>query len=141
MVVTKVCQVAGFLLLLSGLFLVLSVSSYSPNDLSSNHYVSDGSTVIQHHDVVVTTVLAVKSRLADWSLQTLGSAVALLAGIAMIGAWYLIRGRLLSTVAVAWRGLLCLVTVSACANLAFTSVHIHGTQFHAGGFGGKWLAD
>src|SRR5574341_168859 len=140
MVVRKVCQVAGFLLLLSGLFLVLSVSSYSPNDLSSNHYVSDGSTMIQPHDVV-RAVLAVKSRLADWALQTLGSAVALLTGIAMIGAWYLIRGRLLSTVAVAWRGLLCLVPVSACANLAFTSVHIRGMQFHAGGFGGKWLAD
>src|SRR5574341_1194694 len=140
MVVRKVCQVAGFLLLLSGLFLVLSVSSYSPNDLSSNHYVSDGSTMIQPHDVV-RAVLAVKSRLADWALQTLGSAVALLTGIAMIGAWYLIWGRLLSTVAVAWRGLLCLVPVSACANLAFTSVHIRGTQFHAGGFGGKWLAD
>src|SRR5262249_4922015 len=134
----KVCQVGGCLLLLSTLFLVLSVSSYSPDDPSSNHYVSDGSSTIRQYPLGVRTVLAVKARLADWALQTFGSGVALLAGIAVIGAWYLIRGHVRSTMAVAWRGLLFLVTVSACANLAFTSVLIRGTQFHAGGFGGKW---
>src|SRR5262249_5862902 len=64
----------------------------------------------------------------------------LLAGIAVLGAWCLIRGHVRATVAVAWRGLLCLIIVSAWADLTFTSVRIRGTQFLAGGFGGKWLA-
>src|SRR5215831_305939 len=137
----KVCQVGGCLLLLSALCLMLSVGSYSPDDPNSNHYVSDRSTMLWPHVLGVRAVLAVKSWLADWALQIFGSGVALLTAIAVIGAWYLTRGHLRSTMAVVWRGLLCLVTVSACANLAFTSVHIRGTQFHAGGFGGKWLAD
>ena len=141
MAVKKVCQVIGLLLLMGVLFLVLSVISYSPDDPNSNHYVSDGSTMFRNHSIVVRAVLAVKARLADWALQAFGSAVALLASIAVIGVWYLLRGRLLTAVAVVWRGLLCLVAVSACADLTFTSVRIRGTQFPAGGFGGKWLAD
>jgi S-DNA-T family DNA segregation ATPase FtsK/SpoIIIE len=141
MAVKKVCQVIGFLLLLGVLFLVLSVISYAPDDPNSNHYVSNGSTMFRNHNIIVRTVLAVKARLADWALQAFGSAVALLASIAVIGVWYLLQGRLLTAGAVAWRGLLCLVAVSAYADLTFTSVRIRGTQFPAGGFGGKWLAD
>src|SRR5262249_33545542 len=137
----KVCQVGGCLLLLSALFLGLSVSSYSPDDPNSNYYVTDGSTMTWQYPLGVRTVLAVKARLADWALQTFGSGVALLAGIIVLGAWYLIRGRVRSTMAVAWRGLLCLVTVIACVNLACTSVPFRGRQFLAGGFAGKWLAD
>ena len=136
MAVKKVCQVIGFLLLLGVLFLVLSVVSYSPDDPNSNHYVSDGSTMFRNHSIVVRAVLAVKARLADWALQAFGSAVALLASIAVIGVWYLLRGRLLTAVVVAGRGLLCLVAVSACADQTFTSVRIRGAQFLAGGFGG-----
>ena len=43
--------------------------------------------------------------------------------------------------AVAGRGLLCLAAVSACADLTFTSVHIGGAPFLAGGLSGKWLAE
>src|SRR5713226_7410026 len=100
-VVRKVCQVVGFLLLLSTLFLVLSVSSYFPADPDWNHYDSHGSTVVQNRGG------AVGAGLADGALQAFGSTVALLAGIAVLGAWYLIRGRLRAAVAVAWRGLLC----------------------------------
>src|SRR5438270_13679753 len=89
----KLCQVLGFLLLLSALSLVLSVSSYSPDDPNSNYYGSDGSPISRPHDIVVRAVLAVKSRLADWSLQAFGSAEAWLDGIAVLGAWHRIRGR------------------------------------------------
>ena len=50
-------------------------------------------------------------------------------------------GTIGTAVAVAGRGLLCLVAVSACADLTFTSVRIGGTPFLAGGISGKWLAE
>ena len=78
---------------------------------------------------------------ADWALQGFGSVVALLTGIAVIDACCLLRGRIGTAVAVAGRGLLCLVAVSACADLTFTSVRIGGTPFLAGGISGKWLAE
>jgi len=135
MAVKRVGQVIGFLLLLGVLVVVLSVSSYSPADPNSNHYVSDGSTMFRHPGMVVKAVLA------DWALQAFGSAIVLLAGIAIIGAWCLFGGRWRTAVVVAWRGLLCLVAVSACVDLTFTSVRLRGVQFPAGGIGGKWLAD
>src|SRR5262249_32740303 len=118
--------------------LMLSVSLYTPEAPNANHYVSDASTMMQNRGSVVRKALA---DWADWALQGFGSAVALLAGIAVIEAWCLIRGRMRSAVAVAGRGLLCLVAVSACADLTFTSVHIAGVPFLAGGIGGKWLAE
>src|SRR5262250_2570627 len=81
MVVRKVCQGIGFLLLLSALFLVLSVTSYVPTDPDWNHYKSGGSGMIQNRGG------AVGAELADWALQALGCTVALLAGIAVLGAW------------------------------------------------------
>ena len=145
MVVRKVSQVVSFLLLMSTLFLVLSVSLYAPEEPNANYYVSDGSTMIRHHGGVVGAVLDVKASLADWALQAFGSAVVLLAGLAVLGTWCLLRGRVLTTVVVAGRGLLFLAAVSACAYLAFTSDPIWGTQPHArilaGGMSGKWLAD
>jgi hypothetical protein len=138
MVVRKVSQVVGLLLLMSTLFLILSVSVYTPEAPNANHYVSDGSTVGQQRGGVLRKVLA---DWADWTLQGFGSVVAVLTGIAVIDACCLLRGRIGTAVAVAGRGLLCLVAVSACADLAFTSVRIGGTAFLAGGISGKWLAE
>ena len=144
-VVRKGSQVVGLLLLMSTLLLVLSVSMYAPDAPNANYYVSDGSTMRPHRGGVVEAVLAMQASLADWVLQGFGSAVALLAGIAVIDAWYLLRGRLYTAVAVAGRGLLCLVAVSACAYLTFTSDPIWGTnpqaRIWAGGMSGKLLAD
>src|SRR5712691_3243619 len=138
MVVRKVSQVVGLLLLMSTLFLILSVSLYTPEAPNANHYVSDGSPMVQHHGGVVRRVLADG---ADWALQGFGSVVALLTGIAIIDVCCLLRGRICTAVAVTGRGLLCLVAVSACADLTFTSVRIGGTPFFAGGISGKWLAE
>jgi DNA segregation ATPase FtsK/SpoIIIE, S-DNA-T family len=138
MVVRKASQIVGLLLLMSTLFLILSVSLYTPEAPNANHYVSDGSTMVQQPGGVVRGVLA---DWADWALQGFGSVVVLLTGIAAIAACCLLRGRLGTAVAVAGRGLLCLVAVSACADLTFTSVRIGGTPFLAGGISGKWLAE
>ena len=138
MVVRKVSQIVGLLLLMSTLFLILSVCLYTPEAPNANHYVSDGSTMDQYRGGVVRKVLA---DWADWALQGFGSVVVLLTGIAVIETCCLLRGRLGAAVAVAGRGLLCLVAVSACADLTFTSMRIGGTPFLAGGIGGKWLAE
>jgi S-DNA-T family DNA segregation ATPase FtsK/SpoIIIE len=138
MVVRKVSQVVGLLLLMSALFLLLSVSLYTPEAPNANHYVSDGSTMGAYRGAVVRQALATW---ADWALQGFGSLIALLIGIAAIDAYCLLRGRIYTAVSVAGRGLLCLVAVSACADLTFTSIRIGGTPFLAGGISGKWLAE
>ena len=48
MVVRKVSQIVGLLLLMSTLFLILSVSLYTSEAPNANHYVSDGSTMDQN---------------------------------------------------------------------------------------------
>jgi hypothetical protein len=138
MVVRKVSQIVGLLLLVSTLFLILSMSLYTPEAPNANHYVSDGSTIGQHRSGAVRKALA---DWADWALQGFGSVVVLLTGIAVIETCYLLRGRIGTAVVVAGRGLLCLAAVSACADLAFTSIRLGGTPFLAGGIGGKWLAE
>src|SRR5215470_19589493 len=138
MVVRKVSQIVGLFLLMSTLFLILSVSVYTPEAPNANHYVSDGNTLGQDRGGAVRQALA---NWADWALQGFGSVVVLLTGIAVIEACCLLRGRVYTAVVVAGRGLLCLVAASACADLAFTSIRIGGTPFLAGGIGGKWLAE
>ena len=137
MVVRKVSQIVGLLLLMSTLFLILGVSLYTPEAPNANHYVSDGSSMGQNRGGVVWKALA---DWADWALG-FGSVVVLLTGVAVIETCCLLRGRMCTAVAVAGRGLLCLVAVSACADLTFTSVRIGGTPFLAGGISGKWLAE
>jgi hypothetical protein len=75
MVVRKVSQVVGLLLLMSALFLLLSVSLYTPEAPNANHYVSDGSTMGAYRGAVVRQALATW---ADWALQGFGSLIALL---------------------------------------------------------------
>jgi len=133
--VKKVSQVIGFLLLLGGLFLLLCVSSYSPDDPTGNYYVSYGQGTIRNRGGAVGAVLA------DWALQAFGSAITLLAGLAGIAAWCLLRGRVTTAMAVTGRGLLCLAAVSAVAHLMFTRDPVFGTAMSVGGIGGKWLAD
>ena len=79
MVVRKVSQVGGLLLLMSTLLLLLGVSLYTPEAPNANHYVSDGSTMGQQREAIVREALA---SWADWALQGFGSAIALLIGIA-----------------------------------------------------------
>src|SRR5262245_31977627 len=122
-VVRKVSQVVALLLLMRTLFLVLSMHLYTAEAPDAKHYGSDVCILVQNGGSVVRTALA---DAADCALQWFGSAVALLAGIAVINACCLLRGRLGTAGAVAGRGLLCFVAVSACADLTFTRIHIGG---------------
>ncbi|MDZ7379858.1 MAG: DNA translocase FtsK 4TM domain-containing protein, partial [candidate division KSB1 bacterium] len=128
MVLTKACQVAGVFLLMGVLFLMLCVSSYTPGDPTGNYYVSHGDVAIQNRGGPVGAALA------DWALQAFGSAVYGLAGLAVLAAWHLMRGRVAAVAAVAWRGLLCLAAGSAVTYLLFTRDPFFGTAMFVGGF-------
>ncbi|MEE8301217.1 MAG: DNA translocase FtsK 4TM domain-containing protein, partial [Candidatus Tectomicrobia bacterium] len=80
-VVKKLCQVGGFLLLISMLFLALSVASYSFNDPTWNHYMSYRGGEIYNLGGIVGAALV------DLSLQALGSAIFVLIGLGVIAAW------------------------------------------------------
>ncbi|MGE3540821.1 MAG: DNA translocase FtsK [Candidatus Tectimicrobiota bacterium] len=125
----------GLLVLLGACFLVLSVSSYSPDDPAWNYYVSHGSGLVQNRGG------AFGATLADWSVQAFGSTVVCLAGIGGLGAWCLMQGRLKTALTVLWRGLLCFIAVSGALYLLFARDPMFGPALIAGGIGGKWLAE
>src|SRR5215813_8056208 len=95
MVVRKASQIVGLLLLMSALFLILSVSLYTPEAPNANYYMSDGSTLGQNRGGVVRQALA---DWADWALQGFGSVVVVLTGIAVIDACCLLGGRICTAV-------------------------------------------
>jgi S-DNA-T family DNA segregation ATPase FtsK/SpoIIIE len=132
--VRKVCQISGFLLLVSMLFVALSVWSYSSSDPAWNHYVSHGTTTVQNLGGVIGAYVA------DVALFLLGSMVFLLVGMAVWAACYLMRQHLRTALSIAWRGLVCLAAVSMMAQMLFASDPFFGPQVLAGGTVGQWLA-
>ena len=134
-VARKMEQMVGLLILLGAFFLVLSVSSYSPDDPAWNYYVSHGSGLVQNRGGFIGAALA------DWGVQAFGSTVVGLAAFGGFGAWCLLQGHLKLALALLWRGLLCFITGSGAMYLLFTSDPILGPTLIAGGIGGKWLAD
>ena len=135
MVLRKIGQVVGLLLGMGGLFLLLSVLSYAPDDPAWNYYISHGNHRAQNYAGVIGALLA------DGVLPTLGCTVFLLAGIMGLGAICLYRGRLRTARAVLWRGFVCLCATSACAYVMYTQDPLWGPTILAGGVVGKWLAD
>ncbi len=134
-VVKKLCQIGGFLLLVSMLFVLCSVWSYTPTDPTWNQYVSGKVAVVRNLGGVVGAVLA------DWGLQALGSAVTLLVGIGALSAWYIMRRRLRVAVAVMWRGMVFLAAVSMLGHLVWGRDPFFGTEVQAGGVSGQWLVE
>ena len=132
--VRKVCQISGFLLLVSMLFVVLSVWSYSSSDPAWNHYVSHGTAVVQNLGGVMGAYVA------DVALFLLGSMVFLLLGMAAWTAWYLMHQHLRAALSIAWRGLVCLAAVSMMVQMLFASDPFFGPEVLAGGTVGQWLA-
>jgi DNA segregation ATPase FtsK/SpoIIIE, S-DNA-T family len=132
--VRKVCQISGFLLLVSMLFVALSVGSYSASDPAWNHYVSHGAAVVQNLGGIMGAYVA------DVALFLLGSMVFLLVGMAVGTAWYLMRQHLRAALSIAWRGLVCLAAVSMTAQMLFASDPFFGPEVLAGGTVGQWLA-
>jgi S-DNA-T family DNA segregation ATPase FtsK/SpoIIIE len=131
----KMCQVGGFLLLISVLFLALSVGSYSQRDPTWNHYMSHRGALVQNLGGIIG------ASLADGGFQLLGSSVFLLLGIGGVAAWSLMRGRLRTTVTLAWRGCLLLVAVATGSHLLPAADPFLGPKVLVGGVLGTWCAE
>ena len=132
-VVKKLCQIGGFLLLVSMLFVLCSVWSYTPTDPTWNQYVSGQVAVVSNLGGVVGAVLA------DWGLQALGSTVTLLVGIGALSAWFVMWRRLRMAVAVVWRGMVLLAAVSMLGQLLWRHDPFFGAEVQTGGVSGQWL--
>ncbi len=130
----KVSHVLGWLVVFGMLFLLVSLASYHLDDPAGNFYVSHAPAKIHNYGGTAGAILA------DWTLQTLGCAVALLIGILVLSAWWLFLGRMGAALTVCWRGVCCLIVGSAYAYLTFPQDPIWGKVTVAGGVGGQWLA-
>ncbi|MCZ6876284.1 MAG: DNA translocase FtsK 4TM domain-containing protein [bacterium] len=128
-------QMGGFLLLISMLFLGLSVVSYSYDDPAWNYYLSQEKSEIHNLGGIVGALWA------DWIVQTLGSTGFILIAIGVILAWRFMLGRWLPIVSILWRGTLLLVVLSAGMHLIFANDPVFGADIVVGGVVGEWSAD
>ena len=131
----RICQVSGFLLLMSTVFFTLSISSYSVNDPTWNYYVGGQRTVVHNLGGIVGAAVA------DWAWQGLGSTVFLCVGIVTFGAWRLMRGSIAGVLTVVWRGAILLAAVSTGIYLLYTPHPLFGPGLQNGGVIGRWCAE
>ena len=131
----RVSQLMGLLILVSMIFVLLSVASYSLDDPAWNHYVS--------REVIDIENLGGRAGafLADWGLQLFGSTVFVLIACAALGAICLMRARVRPIIGSAWRGLLLIVAVSTLAHLYWLDDPFFQAGLLAGGASGQWLAE
>lgn len=135
MTVRWMSQLMGFLILISMIFVLLSVGSYSLDDPAWNHYTS--------HEVIDIENLGgrVGAFLADWGLQLFGSVVFVFIACTVLGAICLLRARIRPVIGMAWRGLLLIVAVSTLAHLYWVDDPFFEAGLLAGGVSGQWLAE
>lgn len=133
-VVRKICQIGGFLLLVSMFFCIISVSSYAPTDPNWNLYMSAGPHAAKNLGGVVGAFCA------DLMLRLFGGTIFLLLGMGGVIAWYLLGGRLGTARNVLWRGIILLAAVGTVAALLYGDTRILRGKFAAGGIAGDWLA-
>ena len=131
----RMSQVIGFLMLVSMIFVLLSVGSYSLDDPAWNHYTSQEMIKIENLGGRVGAFLA------DWGLQLFGSTVFVLIACTALGAVCLMRARMRPIVGAAWRGLLMVVAVSTLAHLYWVEDPFFKAGLLAGGASGQWLAE
>ena len=131
----RMSQLMGFLILVSMIFVLLSVGSYSLDDPAWNHYTS--------REVIDVDNLGgrVGAFLADWGLQLFGSTVFVFIACTVLGAICLMRARLRPIVGAAWRGLLLIVALSTLAHLYWIDDPFFKAGLLAGGASGQWLAE
>ena len=131
----RMSQLAGFLILGSMIFVLLSVGSYSLDDPAWNHYTSQ--------EVIDVENLGgrVGAFLADWGLQLFGSTVFVVIACTALGAICLMRARMRAILAAAWRGLLLIVAASTLAHLYWVDDPFFQAGLLAGGASGQWLAE
>jgi DNA segregation ATPase FtsK/SpoIIIE-like protein len=131
----RMTQLMGLLILVSMIFVLLSVGSYSLDDPTWNYYTS--------REVVNVENLGgrVGAFLADWGLQLFGSTVFVFVACTVLGAICLMRARLRPIMASAGRGLLLIVAVSTLAHLYWRHDPFFGADLLAGGASGQWFAE
>ena len=131
----RMSQLMGLLILVSMIFVLLSVGSYSVDDPAWNHYVS--------REVINIENLGGRAGafLADWGLQLFGSTVFVFIACMALGAICLMRARLRPIIGAAWRGLLLIVAASTLAHLYWLDDPFFEAGLLAGGASGQWLAE
>ena len=131
----RMSQLMGLLILVSMIFVLLSVASYSLDDPAWNHYVS--------REVINIENLGGRAGafLADWGLQLFGSTVFVFIACAALGAICLMRARVRPIIGAAWRGLLLIVAASTLAHLYWLDDPFFEAGLLAGGVSGQWLAE
>ena len=131
----RMSQLMGLLILVSMIFVLLSVGSYSLDDPAWNHYTS--------REVINIENLGGRTGafLADWGLQLFGSTVFVFIACTALGAICLMRARVRAVIGAAWRGLLLIVAVSTLAHLYWLDDPFFEAGLLAGGASGQWLAE
>ena len=131
----RMSQLMGLLILVSMIFVLLSVGSYSLDDPAWNHYTS--------REVINIENLGGRTGafLADWGLQLFGSTVFVFIACTALGAICLIRARVRPIIGAAGRGLLLIVAVSTLAHLYWLDDPFFEAGLLAGGASGQWLAE
>lgn len=130
--VRKMCQIGGFLLLISICFLTLSVASYSLDDPNWN-YRNPARTVQNLGGIVGASM-------ADPAIQMLGSTIFVGILVAGMGAWQIMQARPLAAVTLAWRGSILLTALSTGLHVFFVTDPVFGPRTAAGGLLGRELA-
>ena len=131
----RMSQLMGFLILVSMIFVLLSVGSYSLDDPAWNYYTSQEAIDVENLGGRVGAFLA------DWGLQLFGSTVFVFIACTALGAICLMRARIRPIVRAAWRGLLLIVAVSMLAHLYWIDDPFFNAGLLAGGASGQWLAE
>lgn len=134
--VQKICQVGGFLFLMSMLFLALSLGSYTSGDPTWNHYVSHDAWQERH--TVRNLGGIVGASLADAGMQALGCTILGLVGVGGLSAWRLLSGNPLGAAMAFGRGGMLLVALSTSVYYLFKHDPIFGMPIRAGGILGQW---
>ena len=131
----RMSQLMGLLILVSMIFVLFSVASYSLDDPAWNHYVS--------REVINIENLGGRAGafLADWGLQLFGSTVFVFIACTALGAICLMRARLRPIIGAAWRGLLLIVAASTLAHLYWLDDPFFEAGLLAGGASGQWLSE
>ena len=131
----RMSQLTGFLILVSMVFVLLSVGSYSLDDPTWNYHTSQ--------EVIAVENLGgrVGAFLADWGLQLFGSTVFVFIACTALGATCLMRARMRPILGAAWRGLLLIVAASTLAHLYWVDDPFFQAGLLAGGASGQWLAE
>lgn len=133
--VRRMSQLMGLLILISMIFVLLSVGSYSLDDPAWNYYTS--------HEVIDIENLGGRmgAFIADWGLQLFGSTVFVFIACTALGAICLMRARMRPVIGAAWRGLLLMAVVSTLAHLYWVDDPFFKAGLLAGGVSGQWLAE